>query len=386
MLRKDRIFVALILLALVCPVCLIRAHAQLPWESLTNREIVQMVKAKVPAAEIIAKIKSSRCHFDTTNTILDELESQGVPAEVINAMAEAPYGPPVKPRSSVGTLPVARTEATTVSSEKAKPSSEAGNTRVDTSVTPAPAPAPPVMEAAAKIPTTENLTDEITRGLTQRYSVVSSYSLITGTPAANLAQQVLAKLRATTAFKGAPDLPYAVEVIQRTDPNAFHTMGGHVFVTSGLAELLGNDAGLWAAIESHEIAHNIYRHGYRSYLRGSELQRSEKLQADDESEADKLGLLMMVEAGYHPDFAVNLIRILKLRVGDESKVVTLFSDHPGFITGQAHIRELYPQAVARFQSLWPDAEKSPGGLPPVVDTLLKASATEKKLQTKTLKP
>ena len=362
MLRKNHILVALIVLALVCPVSLIRAYAQLPWKTLTNREIVQMVKAKVPADEIIAKIKSSRCHFDTTNTILDELESQGVPAEVINAMAEAPYGPPAKPKSTVGTLPVARTEAATVPSEKAKPSSETGNTRVETSVAPAPA---PVVNAAAKIPTTENLTDEITRGLTQRYSVVSSYSLITGTPAANLAQQVLAKLRATTAFKGAPDLPYAVEVIQRTDPNAFHTMGGHVFVTSGLAELLGNDAGLWAAIESHEIAHNIYRHGYRSYLRGQEQQRSEKLQADDESEADKLGLLMMVEAGYHPDFAVNLIRILKLRAGDEAKVVKLFSDHPGFVTGQAHICELYPQAVARFQSLWPDAAKSPGGLPPI---------------------
>src|SRR6185369_13649429 len=111
MLRKNHILVALIVLALVCPVSLIRACAQLPWKTLTNREIVQMVKAKVPADEIIAKIKSSRCHFDTTNTILDELESQGVPAEVINAMAEAPYGPPAKPRSSVGTLPVVRTEA-----------------------------------------------------------------------------------------------------------------------------------------------------------------------------------------------------------------------------------------------------------------------------------
>jgi len=179
---------------------------------------------------------------------------------------------------------------------------------------------------------------------------------------------VLAKLRATTAFKGAPELPYAVEVIQRSDPNAFHTMGGHVFVTSGLAELLGNDEGLWAAVESHEIAHNIYRHGYRAYLRGQELQHSEKLQADDENEADKLSLLMMVEAGYHPDFAVNLIRILKSRVGDEAKAVTLFSDHPGFITGQEHIRELYPQAGARFRSLWPDAAKSPGGLPPIMPT------------------
>jgi hypothetical protein len=74
----------------------------------------------------------------------------------------------------------------------------------------------------------------------------------------------------------------------------------------------------------------------------------------------------MVEAGYHPDFAINLFRILKVRVGEESKLVKLFSDHPGFITGQEHILELYPEAVARFRSLWPDAAKSPGGLPPII--------------------
>ena len=360
--RKSFIFVALVALAVVS---FIRAHAQLPWETLTNREIVQMVKSKVPPAEIIAKIKNSRCHFDTTNTILDELEAQGVPAEVINAMAEAPYGSPAKPQTRVVTPSAERTEAATVSSEKAN-------------VAAAPMPAPPVFNTAATIPTTESLTDEITRGLTQRQSVLSSYALITGTPAANLAQGVLANLRATTVFKGAPNLPYGIEVIQRTDPNVFHTMGGHVFVTSGLAELLGNDAGLWAAVESHEIAHNIYRHGYRTYLRGLELQRQsatadgklliEKLERDDEKEADKLGLLMMVEAGYHPDFAINLFRILKVRVGEESKLGKLFSDHPGFITGQEHILELYPEAVARFQSLWPDAAKSPGGPPPIIGT------------------
>lgn len=351
MLRKNPIFVALIVLAFVCPASLMRAHAQLPWEVLTNREIVQMVKSKVPAAEIIAKIKNSRCHFDTTNTILDELEAQGVPAEVINAMAEAPYGPPAKPKPRVETPRVEPTEAAIVSSPV--------NTRLENTVAAAPVVAPRIVETAATIPTTESLTDEITRGLTKRNSVLSSYSLITGTPAANLAQTVLAKLRATTAFKGAPGLPYGVEVIQRTDPNAFDTMGGHVFVTSGLAELLGNDAGLWAAVESHAIAHNILRHGYKNYLRGSE-----KLVTDDENEADKLALLMMVEAGYHPDFAVNLIRMLKTRAGDEAKAVKLFSDHPGFISGQQHMRELYPNAVARFQSLWPDAGKSPGGLPP----------------------
>ena len=411
MLRKNRIFVPLVALALACAVSLARAQPQqLPWEALTNRQIVHMVKSKVPTEEIIAKIKNSRCHFDTTFTILEELEHQGVPVEVIKAMAEAPYGPPAKPKTktNTGTPPVERTETAPASSGNAKLPSETRNRDAENGVASAPTPAPPVFDAAATIPTAGSITDEITRGLSQRHSVLSSNALITGTPAANLAQIVLANLRATTSFKGAPNLPYNVEVIQRSDPNAFNTMGGHVFVTSALAELLGDDAGLWAAVEGHEIAHNIYRHGYRSHLRSLELQRqidywrnrialgdqsanrellaavtagkllTEKLERDDENDADKLGLLMMVEAGYHPDFAINLFRILKVRVGEESKLGTLFSDHPRFITRQEHIRELYPEAVARFRSLWPDAAKSPGGLPPILATLTKVSAKQDK--------
>ena len=410
MLRRNRIFVPLVALALAGAVSLARAQPQqLPWEALTNRQIVHLVKSKVPTEEIIAKIKNSRCHFDTTLTILEELENQGVPAEVINAMAEAPYGPPAKPKTNVGTPQVERTEAAPASSGNPKPSSETRDSSVENSVAFAPTPAPPVFDAAATIPTTGSITDEITRGLSQRHSVLSSSALITGTPAANLAQIVLAKLCATTVFNGVPNLPYNVEVIQRSDPNAFNTMGGHVFVTSALAALLGNDVGLWAAVEGHEIAHNIYRHGYGTHLRGLELQRqrnywrdrialgdqsanrellaaveagkllNEKLERDAENDADKLGLIMMVEAGYHPDFAVNLLRILKVRVGEESKPGTLFSDHPGFLTRQEHIRELYPEAVARFRSLWPDAARSPGGLPPIIATLTKVSAKEDKL-------
>ena len=407
--RKTRPFVACVVLALACAVALIRGEAQqLPWEALTNRQIVQLVKSKVPPEEIIAKIKNSRCHFDTTLTILEELESQGVPPEVIQAMAEAPYGLPVRAKTKVGTPQVERTEAASASSQNAKLSTDTPNTVVENSVVSAPKPAPPVFDIAATNLTNASITDEITRGLTKRHSVLSSYALVTATPSANLAQKVFANLRATTVFTNAPHLPYNVEVIQRSDPSAFSIVGGHVFVTSGLAQLLGNDAGLWAAVESHEIAHNIYRHGYRSYLRSLEWQRqitywqdrvalgdqsasrellaattagkllNEKFEKDDERDADKLGLLMMVEAGYHPDFAINLFRILKMRLGDESKLGTLFSDHPGFITGQEHIRELYQEALTRFRSLWPDAATTPGGPPPIIATFTKLSAKEDK--------
>jgi len=185
-------------------------------------------------------------------------------------------------------------------------------------------------------------------------------------------------------------------------------MGGHVYVTSGLAELMGADVGLWAAVMGHEIAHSIYRHGYKSYIRELELQRqinywryriamgdqsanwgllaavtagrliNNKLQRNDENDADKLGLQMMVDAGYHPDFALNLFRLLKARTGEQSKFGALFSDHPRFITREEHIRQLYPEAMARFQALWPDAAASPGGSPPIIATVTKVSSKQEK--------
>lgn len=358
-----------------------------------------MVRAKVAPEEIIKKIQNSRCHFDTTPTILRELKHQGIPDEVISAMMEAPYGAPAK---ATGTqpLPVKEPQITPPPSSK----EIAAETQISASAKSNVASPPPATDTFTTQPVTVDLAEEITLGFGQRNSILSSYGVIRNTPAANMAQQVFDRLRKTAAFNGVPNLPYDVEVIQRSDPNAFNTMGGHVFVTSGLAELIGDEPGLWAAVQAHEFAHNIYRHGYKSYVREVELQRqinywryrialgdqsanwgllatvtagkllNKKLERNDENDADKLGLLMMVDAGFHPDFAINLFRIMKARTGEQSKFSALFSDHPRFITREEHMRKLYPEAIARFQSLWPDTENSPGGSPPIISTVTKVSS------------
>src|SRR5688500_3464894 len=63
-------------------------------QRLTNKEIVEMVTAGLSSELIIAKIKVSRCNFDTDPTQLSELKSKGVSNEVLHAMIEAPYGLP----------------------------------------------------------------------------------------------------------------------------------------------------------------------------------------------------------------------------------------------------------------------------------------------------
>ena len=89
--KKSASFVlALFLLAQ----SLIAASPQETLLRLTNQNVMEMVKAGLSTDVIIAKIKSSRCNFDTDPSILTELKHQGVSNEILKAMIEAPYGPP----------------------------------------------------------------------------------------------------------------------------------------------------------------------------------------------------------------------------------------------------------------------------------------------------
>lgn len=61
-------------------------------EVLTNDGVVKMVKAGLPEAVIIQKIRSSERKFDTSTDGLVRLKSAGVPDKVIEAMMGAPAG------------------------------------------------------------------------------------------------------------------------------------------------------------------------------------------------------------------------------------------------------------------------------------------------------
>jgi len=86
---------------------------------LTNKEVLGMVQAGISSGVIIAKIKISRCAFDTDPTQLVELKSRGVPDEVLQAMIEAPYGlPKSAPKPSGSATPTERQPEPTQSSHE----------------------------------------------------------------------------------------------------------------------------------------------------------------------------------------------------------------------------------------------------------------------------
>lgn len=61
--------------------------------SLTNRDVLMMVKRGMTADEINAQIVTSPCTFDTFPPVLKDLKRRGVPDTVLLVMARVPNGP-----------------------------------------------------------------------------------------------------------------------------------------------------------------------------------------------------------------------------------------------------------------------------------------------------
>ena len=248
-----------------------------------------------------------------------------------------------------------------------------------------------------------DILDEIALGLAQRNQLLSDYPKVED-PIVNQTVQVVFQLLLYPPLllnpplvASRPPLPYEVTVIKHPGVNAFSTAGGKVYVTESMVPILGQDLGLWAAVLAHEIGHVVERHHYRAYLREIETQyqiayyrmraaQGDKsanwallgyaiasglgnlaLSRDDEHDADRFGLMMMAEAGFHPDLAITLYRRMRKR-GDQSRLGAFFSDHPRWVTREQRTMKAYQDALRVFESLWPNPDQSPGGVPPALAT------------------
>ena len=117
-----------------------------------------------------------------------------------------------------------------------------------------------------------------------------------------------------------PELPYTFQVVDDDSINAFATMGGFVYINTGLIESADNEAEL-ASVIGHEIGHIVGRHSIeqmrnralsQGLLSATGLDRNNAIQIGvelaisrpnsryDELEADRFGLENMVRAGYAP--------------------------------------------------------------------------------------
>lgn len=158
-----------------------------------------------------------------------------------------------------------------------------------------------------------------------------------------------------------PNVPYTFQVVDDSGVNAFATMGGFIYVNTGLLKLADNEAEL-ASVMGHEIAHVAAKHSLKqakemaiaSGLAGAAgvnrnllinigvelaLRRPHSRQA--EYEADQLGLENLRQAGYAPSAMVSFMKKLM----GTSPLPTFLSTHPA--TGDRVTR--LQQAIAPNQ-------------------------------------
>jgi beta-barrel assembly-enhancing protease len=141
-----------------------------------------------------------------------------------------------------------------------------------------------------------------------------------------------------------PDIPYVFQVVDDDQVNAFATMGGYVYVTTGLIKTADNEAQL-ASVMGHEIGHIAGRHAVEQMRQtaiaqgvasaagldrnvavniGVELALRRPHSRRDELEADQKGLANMVQAGYAPSAMVAFMQKLL----GQSSVPGFLSTHP----------------------------------------------------------
>lgn len=142
-----------------------------------------------------------------------------------------------------------------------------------------------------------------------------------------------------------PNLPYTIQVVQDDSVNAFATMGGFLYVHTGLIRAASNEAEL-AGVMAHEIGHVAGRHAINQMRQmaiasgiagalgvnqdslvniGVQLAMELPNSRADEYDADRRGFANMGRAGYDQSGFVSFMQKLNSQGGRPPE---FFSTHP----------------------------------------------------------
>jgi beta-barrel assembly-enhancing protease len=160
-----------------------------------------------------------------------------------------------------------------------------------------------------------------------------------------------------------PNIKYTFQVVQDDAVNAFATMGGFVYVNTGLIKISDNEAQL-ASVIGHEIGHITGRHSIEQLKQamiaqgissaaglsqsqaaqmGVELALRRPKSREMEYDADKRGLENIMRVGYAPSAMPEFMK----KLASASSPPTFLSTHPS-----------PPDRVARLNSLIPAQYRS----------------------------
>lgn len=221
--------------------------------------------------------------------------------------------------------------------------------------------------------------EEMALSLDAYNQVLKKEKIETGTARA---KQILTIGQRIAAVANKPN--YQWEFLTIADDGTINAMclpGGKVFVYTGIINLTNRNDDELAAIMGHEIAHAIARHGAESasigqtaaigsaiagVVAGSLLGVDMNTSADlagtlaalgvtlphsrmQESEADRIGLILMAKAGYNPEAAVTLWqKMAKLNEGNQP--LSILSTHPLNEDRIKNIQALLPEVMPYYEA------------------------------------
>jgi len=195
--------------------------------------------------------------------------------------------------------------------------------------------------------------EELALGETSYKQALSKAKVINNTYDARRVKAIGAKIAAAANI---PDFKWEFNLVQNDAMNAFCLPGGKVVVYTGILKAAKNDDQL-ATVMSHEVAHALARHvaermssakvqqgiqlignvvlaatapGYtnafnQAYGLGSQLGVMLPYGRLQESEADEIGIYLMVKAGYNPYEALNFWQNMSAGKKTQNE---FFSTHP----------------------------------------------------------
>ena len=195
-------------------------------------------------------------------------------------------------------------------------------------------------------------------------------------------------------------------LVQDQSVNAFCMPGGKIVVYEGLLPVTKDEASL-AIVLGHEIAHAVAKHSaeqmskqiknqYGTEILGQVLNaagvssgttqlaqiiaqkglqfRSLKYSRDNESEADRMGLIFAAMAGYDPNVAVSFWQRMAQMTGNSNQS-DVFSDHPSDAKRIAAIKQELPEALTYYKPVTTTSKKK-------TTTTKKKTTSSKKKSTK----
>lgn len=214
-------------------------------------------------------------------------------------------------------------------------------------------------------------------GLSAYQEVLKTAKLSTNADEVAMVERVGKRIAAAA---NRPDFQWEFKLIDEPNTvNAFCLPGGKIAVYTGILPITKTEDGL-AAVMGHEVAHATLHHGSERVSQGLLQQLGEQVlvagigpnnptavqvartaygvgstvgvmlpfSRSHESEADKVGLVYMIKAGYNPQEAVELWR--RMGAGGGAKPPEILSTHPSDDHRMKDLEAYIPEARRRAEA------------------------------------